>query len=60
MGFLGSNVVFESLDINYEVEKDAIELEHLNIQVFDKNSAYSDKLIGITSTSVRFLLDHKV
>jgi hypothetical protein len=53
----GSHCIFDTTDIIYDVDKDTIELEYLSIHVYDKNNIFSDKLIGTTQTSLRFLLD---
>jgi len=53
----GSHCIFDTTDIIYDVDRDSIELEYLSIHVYDKNNMFSDKLIGTTQTSLRFLLD---
>ena len=53
----GSHCIFDTTDIIYDVDRDTIELEYLSIHVYDKNNMFSDKLIGTTQTSLRFLLD---
>lgn len=52
----GANVCYDFLNFSFDVDRRLLEFEPLNVTVTDKNSLNSNKLIGTTSSSVRYML----
>jgi Ca2+-dependent lipid-binding protein len=55
----GSNVIFENLDMTKIVEKDFVEFEYINVQVYDKNSVTSDVFVGEGQIFLKSLLNRQ-
>ena len=53
----GAVVLFEYLDIKFNVQEDLIKFENIVIKVFDKNTVRSDTLIGSSLLSIKNILD---
>jgi C2 domain len=53
---VGSEALFDYLDIKFDVDEGVLKYENMTVKVFDKNSARNDVIIGSSSFSLKNFL----